>query len=317
MSTSKPRGKNWTHLEDEALCQAWLHVSQDPIVGTNQKSENLYGTIFDKFIEICSENCVSAQPDLRAPSGIKGRWHFINKSVSKFAGCMTQINASQQSGASPEDNLKKALTPYVTKEKSPFMMMHCYRILESAPKWQQYNVLKVPAVKRSAESLSNDGSEETDGVEQSSTNEMDRPRGRDANKKQKNLGSETFELANAGKLLAVAAKAKVKDSIERTKVLKRIANHSIMSIDFSKLSNVAKKYYALEQHRILEETYQEVAYASQESSVESTDVMPVSVDVVEEYIDSLDEYNDNNHYDNYNESTEVQELEALSDLLDE
>ena len=26
MSASKARGKNWSHLEDEALCRAWLDV---------------------------------------------------------------------------------------------------------------------------------------------------------------------------------------------------------------------------------------------------------------------------------------------------
>ena len=71
MSASKPRGKNWTNLEDETLCRAWLNVSQDPIVGTNQKIENLYGRIFEKFVEVCTENSVVINPEQGAPSGIK------------------------------------------------------------------------------------------------------------------------------------------------------------------------------------------------------------------------------------------------------
>lgn len=57
--------------------------------------------------------------------------------------------------------------------------------------------------------------------------------------------------------MAEAANAKAKDSIERTKALKRIAHHSIMSVDFTGLSDVAKEYYQLEQRRILSETYEE------------------------------------------------------------
>lgn len=66
--------------------------------------------------------------------------------VSKFAGCVAQINARPQSGASPEDNLKKALALYATTEKTSFTMMNCFRILESAPKWQQYHIAKVNTV---------------------------------------------------------------------------------------------------------------------------------------------------------------------------
>lgn len=143
MSESKPRGKNWTVLEDETLCQAWLEVSQDPVVGTNQRTETLYSRVYEKFVEICTEKTASVVPEQRTASGIKGRWHFINKSVSKFAGFMAQVSARRQSGASPEDNLKMALTLYATKEKSAFTLMHCYRILGCAPKWQHYHETKV------------------------------------------------------------------------------------------------------------------------------------------------------------------------------
>ena len=70
MMASKAHGKNWFHLEDEALCRAWLDVSQDPIVGTNQKTEHLYEKVYEKYLEICKANGVGDHPELRAPSGI-------------------------------------------------------------------------------------------------------------------------------------------------------------------------------------------------------------------------------------------------------
>ncbi|XP_062556802.1 uncharacterized protein LOC134221629 [Armigeres subalbatus] len=257
MSASKPRGKNWTQLEDEVLCKAWLEVSQDPAVGTYQKTEKLYARIFEKFVEICTMDGVP-NSELRAPSGIKSRWHTINKCASKFAGCLAQINARPQCGASPEDNLKKALALYATKEKAPFTLISCYRLMESAPKWQQYHV-KGPAVKRSGDHISNDDVEEEDA--DASCSKTIRPRGRDATKTRKITDSATLELAKSGRLLAAAAGAKVEDGFKRTKALTRIANHAIMSVDFSGLNSVAKRYYELEQHRILEETLKEVAPA--------------------------------------------------------
>lgn len=138
MNSKQSRGKNWTSAEDEALCYAWLEVSQDPIVSTNQKAETLYGKIQLKFVEICRTTNVAIDPELRGEKGIKSRWSVINKGVSKFAGCLAQVNSRRQSGSSPEDILQEALLLYNTKEKVPFGFMHCFKILENAPKWSQY-----------------------------------------------------------------------------------------------------------------------------------------------------------------------------------
>lgn len=143
MSASKQRGKNWSIAEDEALCTAWLNISQDASIGTNQRIETMYDRVYDLFIEICTERQVLANPELRAASGIKARWHHISKIVSKFAGYHAQIESRCQSGASPEDILKQAVTLFAASENASFSLMHCYIILQSAPKWQQYNKVKV------------------------------------------------------------------------------------------------------------------------------------------------------------------------------
>lgn len=135
---TKSRGKNWMIGEDESLCRAWLDISQDPVVSTNQKAETLYAKIQQKYAEICRENNVATDPDLRGVKSIKSRWCFINKGASKFAGCLSQIKSRQQSGASPEDVLHQALLLFSTKEGGPFNLMHCFKILEHAPKWSQY-----------------------------------------------------------------------------------------------------------------------------------------------------------------------------------
>lgn len=142
MSASK-RGKKWSVEEDEALCTAWLNVSQDAATGTNQKIDTLYDRVYEMFVEICTSKNYICNPELRAPSGLKARWRTISKSCGKFAGCLAQITGRQQSGASPADFIKQALTLYNTSTNSPFTLLHAYKILEKAPKWQQYQEAKV------------------------------------------------------------------------------------------------------------------------------------------------------------------------------
>ncbi|XP_055528042.1 uncharacterized protein LOC129720580 [Wyeomyia smithii] len=260
-SASKLRGKNWTIEEDEALCTVWLNVSTDAMVGINQNTENLYNRIYENFIEICTAKVVSSNPELRASKGIKARWHQINKTVCKFAGCIAQITNQQQSGAPPEDIFKQALTLLASTEHSSFSLMHCFKILESAPKWQQYNV-KETSMKRKltvGSETNFGGNDYGNGKLQTSE---ERPKGQKTGKQQLKhqhmLDSTASEIANATKLLAQVAQEKLTTVTQRNFTLSRMVDHSVMSIDFSKLSEHAKEYYMLEQRLILKETQSKI-----------------------------------------------------------
>lgn len=257
MSASKSRGKNWSVEEDEALCTAWLNVSQDGATGTYQKLDTLYERIYEMFIEICTEKNLSCSAELRVPSGLKARWLLISKACSKFSGCVAQISARQQSGTTQSDVFKQAFTLYNTSTKSPFSLLHAYKILECAPKWKQYVDIKVAAVNSSKRRQS----EENEDDEPISTASSSRPMGQKASKKLKlqqtpnaDIGAEIVKASN---LLAKAAEKKALLSRERTMAINRMANHAIMSVDFSTLSDIAKKYYKIEQERILEEAMPE------------------------------------------------------------
>lgn len=117
-----------------------------------------------------------------------------------------------------------------------------------------------------------------------------------------------MQLAKAGKLLAEAAHKKAQDSAERTKVLKRLANHSIMSVDFSGLNAVAQEYYILEQRRILSESYEE---ACREVDAADSSVAPTSALSEEDYNQRLDS-ND----ESYDENNETSENIMISEFLD-
>lgn len=260
MSASKVRGKKWTVEEDEALCIAWLNVSQDGATGTNQKLDTLYDRIYEMFVEICTTNSSVCNPELRAPSGLKARWLVINKACSKFAGCMSQIFGRQQSGATPTDVLKQALTLYSVTTKGPFTLLHAYKMLEKAPKWQQYQDTKPATANSSKRRRSDDGEnfeEDNDLSTTQSSSSTSRPIGQKASKHQQKLKGNSelagMQIAKAGNLLAEASKEKAVLARERTQAINRMVNHSIMSVDFSTLSETAKKYYEMEQERILQQ----------------------------------------------------------------
>jgi hypothetical protein len=45
------RGPNFQSEEDEQLTKSWLHVSQDPIIGSNQKSGSFWERVSEHFKE--------------------------------------------------------------------------------------------------------------------------------------------------------------------------------------------------------------------------------------------------------------------------
>ena len=57
MAREHVRGRNWTFEEDVSLCLAWVSISEDGAVGTNQIKKVLWDNIIAKFQENC--NCGS------------------------------------------------------------------------------------------------------------------------------------------------------------------------------------------------------------------------------------------------------------------
>ncbi|GAB2289887.1 hypothetical protein Dimus_024188 [Dionaea muscipula] len=43
------RNGNWSILEDEKLCHAWVKISNDPITGSSQKAKTFWSRVFEDF----------------------------------------------------------------------------------------------------------------------------------------------------------------------------------------------------------------------------------------------------------------------------
>lgn len=115
--------------------------------------------------------------------------------------------------------------------------------------------------------------------------ECSRPKGqklskvKDANE---SLTSAGLAIAENGKILANLAKQKLADSLQRTAAYKRMVNHSIMSVDLSKMDSISREYYILEKERILQEArnpseskMEEFDYASSQAYEEIIEELPI------------------------------------------
>ncbi|KAM1729337.1 hypothetical protein ACFX12_019742 [Malus domestica] len=70
MEKEHVRGRNWTFDEDIALCLAWISVSEDGDVDTNQNRKVLWGKIVDKFHE-------NSNAGRREVGGVYDQWKII------------------------------------------------------------------------------------------------------------------------------------------------------------------------------------------------------------------------------------------------
>jgi hypothetical protein len=93
------RGKAFSHQEDRVLCSTWLEVSQDPILGTNQKKE----TMWERIIVLYYQNVKEFGGEQRSQRSLESRWDLIKKVINKFRGCIRQIERLNPSGASELD----------------------------------------------------------------------------------------------------------------------------------------------------------------------------------------------------------------------
>ncbi|KAM2970110.1 hypothetical protein FF2_017117 [Malus domestica] len=76
-----------------ALCFAWVSISEDGAVGTNQNKKVLWDKIIEKF----HENCNGGK---REGGGLYDRWKTINKACTLWKGSLEKAVVEMASGMS-------------------------------------------------------------------------------------------------------------------------------------------------------------------------------------------------------------------------
>jgi hypothetical protein len=81
------------------LVSSWLNVGIDAVQGTDEKHRQFWERVhayFHEHKEFSSE---------RVYTSLMNRWSIIQKSVTKFTGCLSHIEHLNQSGTTEHDKV--------------------------------------------------------------------------------------------------------------------------------------------------------------------------------------------------------------------
>ncbi|EHS64390.1 uncharacterized protein PGTG_22222 [Puccinia graminis f. sp. tritici CRL 75-36-700-3] len=265
--------------EDVELCKAWIAITEDARIGTDQSGATFWGRVHKLYSRAIT------QPK-RPQKSVKSRWGLLQKDINKFRACVIQVENMNRSGASLEDHLNMALELYSEDQGSTFSHIRCYNILVKCPKWHDYfrqNTAKKNSKKRArspssevpqslptSEPATSTPAEDRSVAEESQTDTAtDRPIGKKKAKaihRSKMEGDDDWKEEVAAAQKEIATQAKRQNDIE-AQSMKSIANTAetnaitaIMTKDLTGCTPTARKYFELKQRQILE---------SLESNIES------------------------------------------------
>ena len=101
-----PRGKAWSKAESVALTEAFVHISEDEIIGANQRKD----TLFERVI---AEAKARYSGDWgRGTLACKSRWQVVSREVSKFIAADLLVQSVERSGWNEEDYYNAAVKAY-------------------------------------------------------------------------------------------------------------------------------------------------------------------------------------------------------------
>ena len=124
------KGKNSIRVEEEQLCKSVMLVSQDRVVGNQQKA----GVFWERITEHYNAN----RPDgVRPLQSSETKWGLIKHNVSKFCGIYNQIERLHKSGSNAADTMRDAKELYMQKsaKNTDFVFEHCWLLLKDCPRW--------------------------------------------------------------------------------------------------------------------------------------------------------------------------------------
>ncbi|XP_042467059.1 glutathione S-transferase T3-like [Zingiber officinale] len=121
---------SWTKVEDEVLARSFVTISDDPIIGNDQKADAFWGRVASYYNENLSQGS-----NTRSANVIRSHWHnTIQKKVYRFNANYNSIYSSYRSGHSDEDILRFAYEKYLSENNGvAFNLEHVWRIVKDRP----------------------------------------------------------------------------------------------------------------------------------------------------------------------------------------
>ncbi|KAF4047145.1 putative Myb DNA binding domain-containing protein [Phytophthora infestans] len=113
---SKKKGRNFIAAEDLNLAASWLDVSQDPVVGDEQKRDAFWSKVHEEFV---GRSGATPSHEQRGVHSLHTRWRNLQAACNKFAGCYAAIVARNESGKTVEDKILDAHVLYREQNNGP------------------------------------------------------------------------------------------------------------------------------------------------------------------------------------------------------
>lgn len=140
------RGTQWSDPETKALIEAFVHVSEDALIGTNQSAEQLYSRVVDEAKKRYAGDW------MRSADACKKRWLDVSKEVQKFVAAMKFVESVQHSGWNDDDYFKAAEEYYCKNHSDScknFKFVEEWKFLKGYEKWKTASA--PPSTKRKKE----------------------------------------------------------------------------------------------------------------------------------------------------------------------
>ncbi|XP_012834886.1 PREDICTED: uncharacterized protein LOC105955662 [Erythranthe guttata] len=130
------RGLGFKVIEDEILCNAYVHHSTDSAVGTYQSKDDLWAKIQNYYNHEAVDVNNLEHRNLRS---LSSRFDKIASSCTLFRATLIQVTARNQSGGNAESMFAEAKELYIIKEpkNQPFKFDHAWKILKFHVKWAE------------------------------------------------------------------------------------------------------------------------------------------------------------------------------------
>lgn len=176
----KKRGCNYTVDEDVCIARAYVHVSTDPISGSEQKSMTYYRRIYEYYKMKKPTDAL-----LRPESSIETRVKDIQKQCVRFSACFSSVQKMKRSGVNEDDEIRLATALFnKIKVNHPqedvgrkFKYLKAWNILRDLPKFAAGGEEQTSAPAPAPASSSPSGESSTEAV-RSGGPHSERPVGR-------------------------------------------------------------------------------------------------------------------------------------------
>ncbi|KAK9741530.1 hypothetical protein RND81_03G112300 [Saponaria officinalis] len=251
-SKSSSMGKNcFSIVEDEALISAFLRVSTDCTVGTNQKIDAMWVKA-KKWYDQAREANPRGIRDRN--SGMLGsRFRRISAPIMKWVACYEEAARRRTSGMSEDDVIKEAMlihSPYGT-----FKFMHAWILLRTHNKWKELLSLYGGVPMKGVEQRASHSQVENDDTTTEGTNPNSNGSG-----KRLRVEDDVGEGASSGRPIGIKAakrnkgKGKVKSMVGELaffgEQIKNFQERKVVDaeIEFKKL-NIAEKKLEIQEKK--------------------------------------------------------------------